>query len=277
MCWAAFTRRCCCWSTAQFCFLQGVQKIPLHLRQPFANNGLAGDQHQVHRLRQLMLVAPEHLAQQPPRPVARDRRAQAAAADHAQPRPRTARQRPPVGHQTARRQTPALRPHAGKFPVLTNPHRAPEPQPQWASGGHHSSPLDRGQPLAPHAPPIPEDAATALGRVAAQEPMLAFAPDFRWLILSLHKKISALARLARRVPSQHRRETLRNRNPRQYQSRPKCQAGQKTEKWRNGCPSRCWRRNPWRASAESRSAPFGFSRQPFPPIFWAGGMVCGGT
>src|SRR5205807_7653774 len=52
---------------------QGCQKISFHLSKAFAHNGLAGHQHELDRLRQLMLMQEEGLSQQPPRSAAHHR------------------------------------------------------------------------------------------------------------------------------------------------------------------------------------------------------------
>jgi hypothetical protein len=54
------------------------------------------------------------------------------------------------------------------------------------------------QALASDAAAIAEDGLAAFARIAAQKPVLAFPPDFRWLILSFHKLVK-LADLSVRV------------------------------------------------------------------------------
>jgi len=58
--------------------------------------------------------------------------------------------------------------------------------------------LDRRQPFAPHPAAVAENALAALARIAVQKSVLAFPPDFRWLILSFHKLLK-LADLSVRV------------------------------------------------------------------------------
>ena len=48
---------------------------------------------------------------------------------------------------------------------------------------------DRRQPLAPDAAAIAQNGAAALRRVAAQEAVLTFAANLRWLILAFHKAL----------------------------------------------------------------------------------------
>jgi hypothetical protein len=58
--------------------------------------------------------------------------------------------------------------------------------------------LNRRQPLASHPAAVAENGFATLARITAQKPVLAFAPDFRWLILSFHKLVK-LADLSVRV------------------------------------------------------------------------------
>jgi hypothetical protein len=58
--------------------------------------------------------------------------------------------------------------------------------------------LDWRQPFAAYAAAVAENGLATLARIAAQKPVLAFPPDFRWLILSFHKLLK-LADLSVRV------------------------------------------------------------------------------
>jgi hypothetical protein len=62
----------------------------------------------------------------------------------------------------------------------------------------HLSCLERRQALAPYPAAVAENGLAALARIAAQKPVLAFPPDFRWLILSFHKLLK-IADLSVRV------------------------------------------------------------------------------
>jgi hypothetical protein len=57
---------------------------------------------------------------------------------------------------------------------------------------------NRRQALAPHPAAIAENSLAALARIAAEKTVLAFSPDFGWLILSFHKLLK-LADLSARV------------------------------------------------------------------------------
>jgi hypothetical protein len=78
---------------------------------------------------------------------------------------------------------------------------------------------NRRQPFAPHPAAVAENGLAALARIAAQKPVLAFSPDFRWLILSFHKSVN-LADLSVRVQG-----TILpgNRSAADYQRKPTCQ------------------------------------------------------
>jgi hypothetical protein len=63
--------------------------------------------------------------------------------------------------------------------------------------GRPSAPVpgsDRGQPLAPHAPPVAQNPAAALARTPVQEPVLPFAANLGRLILSFHKSLHYVTR-----------------------------------------------------------------------------------
>ena len=46
-----------------------------------------------------------------------------------------------------------------------------------------------GETLASDSTTIPQNGSSALARIAAEESVLPFAADFRWLILSFHKSV----------------------------------------------------------------------------------------
>ena len=145
------------------------------------------DQHQFHRLGQFMLMLPETFAQQPPRPVAGDRVADAFARDHAQFRRCAVRQALPVGDQAAQRQPFALLPHPRKIAVLTESRGAAQPQASasgirpsasvWGRAGMNTR-LNRGQAFAAHAAAVGQRGLAALGGIAVEKSMLPFAADF---------------------------------------------------------------------------------------------------
>jgi len=75
-----------------------------------------------------MLMLPETFAEQPARPVAGDRVADAFARDHPQFWRRTFWQPVPVGNETTVRQPFTLLAHAGEIPVLPKPPAATQGQ-----------------------------------------------------------------------------------------------------------------------------------------------------
>jgi hypothetical protein len=53
--------------------------------------------------------------------------------------------------------------------------------------------LNRSQPFAAVPAAVAQDGAAAFAGITAQETVLPFAANFRWLVLSLHKIITVLA------------------------------------------------------------------------------------
>ena len=78
--------------------------------KPPADDGAAGDQHQVHPLEQLVLVQAEAFPHEPPRTVANVRLANVPAGDDAKPRRGVRREVLPVGQHTAPGQAVAALP-----------------------------------------------------------------------------------------------------------------------------------------------------------------------
>ena len=75
--------------------------MTFHRVEPPADNGAAGDQHQVHRLEQLVLVEAEAFPHEPPGAIANMSLADAAAGDDAKPRRETRREAVPVDQHAA--------------------------------------------------------------------------------------------------------------------------------------------------------------------------------
>lgn len=69
---------------------------------------------------------------------------------------------------------------------------------QTLGGGGHGRLLYRSQALTAHAAAVGQRGLAALGRVAVQKAVLAFATDFRWLVLAFHKSVW-LARVPARL------------------------------------------------------------------------------
>jgi hypothetical protein len=80
---------------------------------------------------------------------------------------------------------PSVRMRANS-PGLRNRASRPNPSRGRAGFGVASFKLHRSQALPADAAPVSQRCAPALGRVPSQEPVLAFAPDLRWLILPFH-------------------------------------------------------------------------------------------
>jgi hypothetical protein len=155
---------------------QDAQKIALDPGQLHPRDGRAGNQHQIRRAGQLMLVQAKGLAQETARPAARDGVADFLAGDHAEAGRQAAGARQDVGNQAAADEAPALRPGERKF---RRPLQAPgtrEAQRGRRVVSHAGS--NRGKTFAAGAAAVGEDGAPALFGVSTQKAMLAFAPDF---------------------------------------------------------------------------------------------------
>ena len=123
---------------------QHRQKRLLDHGQSLTHNNSLRHQNKIHRLRQVMLMQPEHLPQQPARPRAHHGIAQLLGGDDSQARRRTRRQRPPIGNETTAGQPPSLLPHPRKIPALLQAHPAPQQPARLRFGGHAVRPLKPG-------------------------------------------------------------------------------------------------------------------------------------
>ena len=94
----------------QFSFFEQREKMSFHRVEPPADDGAAGDQHQVHPLEQLVLVQAEAFPHEPTRTVANVRLANAPAGDDAKPRRGVRREALPVGQHAALGQAAAALP-----------------------------------------------------------------------------------------------------------------------------------------------------------------------
>ncbi len=120
----------------QSCFPQACQKIPLDLGKALAGNGIPGDEHQVHRLRELVLMQTETLPQEPSRPAAGHRSAHPTGGNNPKPRSRTGSKRPPIGDKTTERQPLTFLPYSRKVSSLLDVRSAAEAETAWREGGH---------------------------------------------------------------------------------------------------------------------------------------------
>ena len=114
-CWARFILRCSGVNSRrvrrqQFSFFEQREKMLFHRVEPSADDGAAGDQHQVHPLEQLVLVKAKAFSHEPPRTVANVRLANAPAGNDAKPRRGVRREALPVGQHAALGQAAATLP-----------------------------------------------------------------------------------------------------------------------------------------------------------------------
>src|SRR5262249_32458585 len=127
------------------------------------------------------------LAQQTPRTGAQDRASDSAGGDHSYARTRFGWQKPPVCNQATGCQPLSFLADACEVAPLLDSRLTPKLQPLWRSP-LHAGELNRRQALAPFSAAVAQDGPPAFARVAAQESVLAFAADFRGLVLSFHNQ-----------------------------------------------------------------------------------------
>ena len=183
-----------CFSFQQFRAVQCREKILLHFRKRPAGDGIPRDQNDFDRLCQFVLMLPETFPQQPPGAIPLDGPADFFARDDAQFRFGPVRQPLPVGDETTEREAPALLPDARELAALLNPRGAAQAQASgvwrpgsgvWGGRGHAKS--NRRQAFAAVAAAVGQGGLAALARITVEKSVLAFAADFRRLILAFHK------------------------------------------------------------------------------------------
>ena len=174
MCWAAFTSAPL---FQQSRFAERCQKVSLDGSERLADNRGAGDQHEVDRRNEVILMQAETLAEQPARPVAHHGIAQAAGSNH----PQTGMCRRchglPIRNQAPGGKSFTPLPDAREIPPLLDPRRAPEPQALWRFASHGTG-LDGSQTLASDTTAVAQDSAAAFAGITIQKSVLAFASDF---------------------------------------------------------------------------------------------------
>lgn len=145
-------------------------------------------------------MKPETLPHKTSRATSNHRIANFSRSNHAQPRSRPGRQLAPIRNQASECQPLAFLTHPREIAALFDSRRSAEPETLWGFGGHAPARLrlNRRQALASHPAAVAENGLATLARIAVQKPVLAFPPDFRWLILSFHKLLK-LADLSVRV------------------------------------------------------------------------------
>jgi hypothetical protein len=141
-------------------------------------------------------VQPETFAQQAPCAAALHRAANLFAGDYPEPGRCAGGQLVPVGNQAALRQPFAGLAHPREFTALRQSRRPAQAQTSgiwhpgtgvWQRRGHDARNLNRRKPFAARATAAGEGGAAALGGLAGKKSVLAFAADFRRLILAFHK------------------------------------------------------------------------------------------
>ena len=104
------------------------EKIFFHSGEILLGDGIARHQNQFHRLRKIMLVPPETLAEQPPGAAAGHRAADFFAGDHAEFWRLTVGKLAPVGDEAAQNEPFSLLPDARKIAALREPRGAAQAQ-----------------------------------------------------------------------------------------------------------------------------------------------------
>jgi hypothetical protein len=132
-----------------------------------------------------MLMLPETFPQQTARAVAFHGPADFFAGDDSQLWFRPVRQSLPVGNQTAEDKPLSLLPDAREITARPNARRTAQAFRSFGGRGHAKS--NRRQAFAPVAPSVSERGLAALAGIAIEKSVLAFAADFRRLILAFHK------------------------------------------------------------------------------------------
>jgi len=117
-------------------FPQACQKILLDVHQSFARNGLPGNQYQINRMYQLVLMQPKALAHEAPRPVADHGTADPAGSNDPQARMSIGTELKPVRNQTTICQSRPFLAESREIASLFNSCGTTEPEPGWGGIGH---------------------------------------------------------------------------------------------------------------------------------------------
>ena len=137
-------------------------------------------------------MLPETFPQQAPGAVPLDGAADFFAGDDSQPGLRTFRQSLPVGDETAEHDPLPLLPDAREIAARPDARGAAQAFRWFGGRGHAKS--NRCQAFAAVAAAVGQRGLAALAGIAVEKSVLAFATDFRRLILAFHKLDCALAR-----------------------------------------------------------------------------------
>ena len=119
---------------------QRGEKIFFHAAEIFVDDGIAGDQHEVHRPGKSMLVAAKGFAQQSPRAAALDGTTDFFTRDYAEPRRDTGWQRIQIGYEAAQHEAVATEPDAREIAALREPRRTAQTQAGRRRGIHKIKP-----------------------------------------------------------------------------------------------------------------------------------------
>ena len=139
-----------------------------------------------------MLMLAETLPQQPTRAISLDRAPDFFTRDHPQFGRKTIGQFAPVGDETTKHHPLALQPEAREIAARPDARGAAQTFQRCGGRGHAKS--NRRQAFAAVAAAVGQRGLAALAGIAVKKPVLAFATDFRRLILAFHKLGRARAR-----------------------------------------------------------------------------------
>ena len=134
-----------------------------------------------------MLMLPEAFPQEPARPVAGHGIADFLAGNDAEPGSGPVRQFIPIGNEAAEGQPLAVLPETRKVTAPLEARGAPQTQTERWRGVHESKKSNGREPFAAHPTAVGQGGLAALAGITVQKSVLAFAADFRRLILALHK------------------------------------------------------------------------------------------
>lgn len=135
-----------------------------------------------------MVMLAKTFAQQPPGAIPLHGPADLFTRDDSQPGLGPLRQLLPVGNETTKHHALALLPDADEITARPDARGAAQAFRRFGGRGHAES--NRRQAFAAVATAVGQRGLAAFARVAIQKSVLAFAADFRRLILAFHKVVS---------------------------------------------------------------------------------------
>ncbi len=174
----------------QTCAPQDGQEILFHSGQTFSGNRVARHEDEFNRFGQFMLVQPETFAQQAAGTTAFHRPADFFAGHHAKFGRHAFGQTVPIGNEAAENKALAGLTDPREIAILRQARQAAEAQ-AFRRFSVHDARAENGlygrQAFAAYATAIGQRGLAALGGITVQKPVLAFATNFRRLILAFHK------------------------------------------------------------------------------------------